>query len=46
MKRPVIFCCASGARSGSAVRMLKAKGKKDVYNGGSWKSVYKLMKDL
>lgn len=46
MKRPIIFCCASGARSGSAVKILKAKGKKDVYNGGNWKAVYDLTKNL
>lgn len=42
MKRPVIFCCSSGARSSQAVGILKENGKKDVYNGGSWMSVLKL----
>lgn len=46
MNRPIICCCASGARSGNAVKMLKAKGKKDVYNGGSWKSVYEILRTL
>ena len=32
---PVILCCASGARSGRATRMLKAEGI-EAYNGGSW----------
>ena len=34
-KKPVITCCASGMRSGSAKSMLKAKGY-EVYNGGGW----------
>ena len=43
MKRPIVFCCSSGARSGNAVAILKSKVKKDVYNGGSWKSVYDIL---
>ena len=35
---PVITCCASGMRSGSAKSMLKAKGF-DVHNGGGWNSL-------
>jgi rhodanese-related sulfurtransferase len=36
--KPVITCCASGMRSGSAKSMLKAKGF-DVHNGGGWNSL-------
>lgn len=43
MKRPVIFVCASGGRSSSAVRMMKEKGMKDVFNGGSWENVLKMV---
>jgi rhodanese-related sulfurtransferase len=32
----IITCCASGARSGSAKAMLKAKGYQNVHNGGGW----------
>ena len=46
MKRPVICCCASGERSSQAVKMLKAKGLKDIYNGGSWIQVLKIVKSL
>ena len=31
-----ILCCASGARSGSATRILKSEGFENVYNGGGW----------
>lgn len=46
MNRPVIFCCESGNRSGNAVNIMKEKGLKDVYNGGSWVSVIKILKKL
>jgi phage shock protein E len=33
---PIITCCVSGMRSGSAKSILKANGYARVYNGGSW----------
>ena|ERR1035437_2179091 len=39
--KPVITCCASGMRSGSAKSMLLANGFKEVYNGGSWYNLKK-----
>lgn len=35
---PIILCCASGMRSGSATALLKAQGIECV-NGGSWTSL-------
>jgi len=34
--KPVITCCASGARSALAKSVLKSGGYSQVYNGGSW----------
>lgn len=34
--KPVITCCASGVRSGSAKNILKSSGF-EAYNGGSWR---------
>lgn len=34
--KPVITCCESGIRSGSAKRILKSKGFTEVHNGGGW----------
>ena len=34
--KPVIVCCASGARSSSAKRLLSAEGFENVHNGGGW----------
>ena len=36
--KPVITCCASGMRSGSASSILKQAGV-EAYNGGSWVSL-------
>jgi phage shock protein E len=41
--KPIITCCASGARSASARRFLKSNGFEQVYNGGSWHSLKKYM---
>ena len=37
--KPVITCCASGMRSGSAKSILKSNGYKHVHNGGVWSSL-------
>lgn len=37
--KPVITCCASGMRSGSAKSLLAANGFPDVHNGGGWTSL-------
>ncbi len=46
MNRPVIFCCTSGSRSGTATRIMKEKGLKSVYNGGSWMHMLKILKEM
>lgn len=40
LNKPVIFCCASGMRSGQATSQMKRQGL-DCMNGGSWQSVAK-----
>lgn len=37
--KPIITCCASGIRSGSAKNKLTSTGFKEVYNGGGWMSL-------
>jgi rhodanese-related sulfurtransferase len=34
--KPIVLCCASGSRSGMAVRILKSNGLIDVINAGPW----------
>ncbi len=36
---PIVLVCQSGNRSGQALRFLKSKGFKNVYNGGSWMDI-------
>ena len=38
LNKPIITCCASGMRSGSAASILKAQGIEAV-NGGGWMSL-------
>lgn len=42
-KRPVIICCNGGGRSAKAVQVLRSKGLKDVYDGGDWEKLLRLM---
>lgn len=37
--KPIITCCASGMRSGSAKNLLKSNGYTNVHNGGGWTSL-------
>ena len=38
LNKVVIFCCASGVRSGQSTSIAKARGIKS-YNGGGWRSL-------
>ena len=38
MKEPVVFCCASGQRSGMAAKYFKEQGL-DCSNGGGWREL-------
>jgi rhodanese-related sulfurtransferase len=38
-ERPIITCCASGARSSAAREILRSNGFTNVHNGGSWISL-------
>jgi phage shock protein E len=44
--RPVVCVCASGSRSGQAVKMLKTAGVKEVHNGGNWMTVLEILRNL
>src|SRR5258708_4923198 len=35
-EKPIITCCASGMRSGTAKSILQSNGYTNVHNGGSW----------
>ncbi len=46
MNRPVVLCCNSGTRSGKAQNFLKSEGVKEVYNGGNWEQLLKLIQRI
>jgi len=41
-KKPIITCCRSGARSGTAANILNSNGV-DSINGGPWQNVAELI---
>jgi rhodanese-related sulfurtransferase len=41
--QPLVLCCAAGVRSGQAMEFLKFNGLDEVYNGGSWQDVQKIL---
>lgn len=40
--KPVVFCCASGARSGAATDMARQAGH-EAFNGGPWTAVNRIV---
>ena len=46
MNHPVIFCCNSGDRSRQAVQMMKERGMKEVYYGGDWERLLRIVNKL
>ena len=44
--KPIIVVCLSGVRSRQAMNIMKAAGIKDVWNGGSWAGMLRLIKKL
>lgn len=43
--KPVVFCCASGMRSGMATSQAKSAGL-EAYNGGGWMSLNGVMQEI
>ncbi len=43
LEGPKIFFCRSGNRSGKAVEYFKSQGLTDVYNGGGYQDVSKML---
>lgn len=39
----IILCCASGARSAFAKKILESYGYTNVHNGGSWQTLARLL---
>jgi rhodanese-related sulfurtransferase len=43
-RRPVIICSNSDSENERVINFLKANGVKEIYNGGTWVRMLKLMK--
>jgi len=46
MNIPVVICCAFGNDCASVISLLKEKGIKEIYNGGRWQSLLKVVNRL
>ena len=44
LRRPVILCCSHGSHCWDAMNILKEAGIERVYYGGSWQSVWRVMR--
>ena len=46
LQKPIIICSDSDSESEKAINFLKANGIKEIYNGGSWTRVLKIIQVL
>jgi rhodanese-related sulfurtransferase len=46
MRRPVIICSNSDFENEKVINFLKANGVKEIYNGGSWTRVLRMIKSI
>ena len=46
MNRPIIICSYSDSENERVISVLKANGVKEIYNGGSWIKVWRMMRSL
>jgi len=46
MRKPIILCSNSDSETEKAIAILKANNIKEVYNGGSWARVLRLIKSV
>ena len=46
MKAPIIVCSNSDSENDRVIDVLKANGVKEIYNGGSWTKLSRMMRSL
>lgn len=46
LKKPIIFCTSPGISSQAAIKMMKDKGLKEVYDGGNWERLLKVVNNI
>ena len=46
MNRPIIICSSADSENERVIDVLKANGVKEIYNGGSWTKLWRMMRSL
>ena len=46
MSRPIIICSDSDSENERVIDVLKANGVKEIYNGGNWTKLWRMMRSL
>jgi phage shock protein E len=46
MQKPIIICSDSDSENEKAISFLKANGIKEIYNGGRWTRMLKMIKSI
>lgn len=46
MTTPIIICSDSDSENERVIDVLKANGVKDIYNGGNWTKLWRMMRSL
>ena len=46
MNRPIIICSNSDSENEKVIDVLKANGVKEIYNGGNWTKLWRMMRSL
>ena len=46
MKRPIIICSSSDSENERVIDVLKANCVKEIYNGGNWTKLWRMMRSL
>ena len=46
MTTPIIICSDSDSENERVIDVLKANGVKEIYNGGSWTKLWRMMRSL
>ena len=46
MNGPIIICSDSDSENERVIDVLKANGVKEIYNGGNWTKLWRMMRSL
>jgi phage shock protein E len=46
MNKPIVICSNSDSENDRVIDVLKANGVKEIYNGGNWTKLWRMMRSL